>query len=284
MTLENENIMLPYALTAAVKAARVIMDIYEYSDFDVVEKPDHTPVTRADMASNAVITETLSQTGTPILSEESAHEPYETRQYHGVMWVVDPLDGTKEFIKRNGMFSVCIALVENHKPVLGVIILPADKVIYFTRAGAAWRADVGDDGLLRRETRLPVRFGPLPHVVLGSVSHPSEATAKVVETLEMVDGWADVSLLGVGSSIKQCMLAEGVAALYPRSGTTMEWDTAAGQAIIEAAGGRLVRVDDGRPMDYNRPELKNPDFLAAAPGVPEEVVAAAIESMRRKMK
>lgn len=282
MTLEDENILLPYALTAAVKAARVIMDIYKSSDFDVVEKPDHTPVTRADMASNAVIVETLEKSGTPILSEESAHEPYETRQHHREMWVVDPLDGTKEFIKRNDMFSVCIALVEDHKPALGVIILPAQSLIYFTHGGVAWRAEVGKDGFLRKEARLPVHFGPLPHVVLGSVSHPSSATTKVVESLKGVDGWADVSLLGVGSSIKQCMIAEGVAALYPRSGTTMEWDTAAGQALIEAAGGRLVRVADGQPMDYNRPELKNPDFLAVAPGVADEAVQAAMAAMRKE--
>lgn len=279
MTLDDENFLLPFALTAAVKAARVIMDIYKDSDFDVVEKPDHTPVTRADMASNAVIVETLRKSDRPILSEESAHESYETRQHHSEMWVVDPLDGTKEFIKRNDKFSVCIALVENHKPALGVIILPAQSLIYFTHGGVAWRAEVGKDGFLRKEARLPVRFGPLPHVVLGSVSHPSGATTRVVESLKGVDGWANASLVGVGSSIKQCMIAEGAAALYPRSGTTMEWDTAAGQALIEAAGGRLVRVSDGQPMDYNRPELRNPDFLAVAPGLEEDVVQAAMTAM-----
>lgn len=281
MTLEDENFLLPFALTAAVKAARVIMDIYRYSDFDVVEKPDHTPVTRADMASNAVIVETLQKSGTPILSEESAHEPYETRKRHSEMWVVDPLDGTKEFIKRNDMFSVCIALVKDHRPALGVIILPAQSLIYFTHGGAAWRAEVGKDGFLRKERRLPVHFGPIPHIVLGSVSHPSSATTKVVESLKSVDRWADVSLLGIGSSIKQCMIAEGAAAFYPRSGTTMEWDTAAGQALIEAAGGRLVRVADGQPMDYNRPELKNPDFIAVAPDVPDEAVQTAMAAMRK---
>lgn len=282
MTTQEEDFLLPLALSAAAKAADVIMGIYESgADFGIVQKADNTPVTRADMASNATICDELSKSGLPILSEETAHEPYEARRGHHQMWVVDPLDGTKEFIKRNGMFSVCIALVESHRPVLGVIAIPVERKIYFTRKGKAVRANITPDGCIVDEVRLPVAFGPVPHVVLGSVSHPGEATTRVVDALRTLNGWSDVSLLGVGSSIKQCMLAEGVAALYPRSGTTMEWDTAAGQAIIEAAGGRLVMAADGKPMDYNRPNLKNPDFLAAAHGLPDEVVEAAIEAIRR---
>lgn len=280
MTTEQENALLPLALTAAIKASHAIMDIYDSgADIGIVEKEDHTPVTRADMKSNGIIADALAPSGLPILSEETAHEAYAVRRDHPLMWVVDPLDGTKEFIKRNGMFSVCIAVVEDHRPVLGVIAIPVDGVVYFTRGGSAWRAKVKDEDSLGAETRLPVHFGPLPHVVLGSVSHPGEATNRVVEALRSVSGWADVSLVGVGSSIKQCMIAEGVAAFYPRSGTTMEWDTAAGQAIIEAAGGRLVTASDGQPMGYNRPELRNPDFVAVAGGVGDDVLSVALKAL-----
>ncbi len=281
MTTEEENQLLPLAIKAAARAAKAIMVIYRADDdFGVEEKPDHTPVTKADMASNAVIAETLAPSGLPVLSEETAHEAYSARIRHRLMWVVDPLDGTKEFIKRNDMFSVCIAIVEDHRPVLGVIAVPAVGSVYFTRAGRAWRGSLSDDGVVTGEVSLPVNFGPVPHSVLGSVSHPNTATARVMAALRKFDGWADASLLGVGSSIKQCMLAEGAAALYPRSGTTMEWDTAAGQAIMEAAGGGLQRAADGSPLNYNRQDLRNPDFVAFAPGVPDEVVRIALNAVR----
>lgn len=283
MTPSQEATLLPLALCAAARASQVIMDIYDSTDdIGIVQKADNTPVTRADMASNAAIAEVLATSDLPILSEETAHEEYAVRKDHPMMWVVDPLDGTKEFIKRNGMFSVCIALVENHVPTLGVIAIPTVGSVYFTRGGSAWRASFADDGSLSAEVRLPVSFGPLPHIVLGSVSHPGPATQRVVEALRSSADWADVSLVGVGSSIKQCMLAEGSAALYPRSGTTMEWDTAAGQALIEAAGGVLLRAETLQPLDYNRPDLRNPDFVAAAPGVNSEVVRLAAQAVRGK--
>lgn len=280
MTPEEESTLLPLALSAAVRASEAIMTIYQSGeDVGVVQKSDNTPVTRADMASNAVIAQALAPSALPILSEETAHEDYAVRQGHRLMWVVDPLDGTKEFIKRNDMFSVCIALVEAHRPVMGVIAVPVERKLYFTRGDVAWRAQVSDDGSLGGEMRLPVHFGPTPHIVLGSVSHPNDATLRVVDALRKAL-WPDVALVGVGSSIKQCMIAEGSAALYPRSGTTMEWDTAAGQALIEAAGGRLLRTSDGQPMGYNRPELRNPDFLAVSAGVTDDVARVAMEAIR----
>lgn len=280
MTTEEENYLLPLALAAAARAAKAIMEIYTGdADFGIVEKADHTPVTRADMASNAVISEALAPSCLPVLSEETSHEDFDTRSRHRLMWVVDPLDGTKEFIKRNDMFSVCIALVEAHRPVLGVIAVPAVGSVYFTRGGRAWRGSLASDGVVSGEVSLPVNFGPVPHAVLGSVSHPSQATERVMVALRRHEGWADASLVGVGSSIKQCMLAEGAAALYPRSGTTMEWDTAAGQAIMEAAGGGLVKVADGEPLDYNRQDLRNPDFVAFAPGVSPDMVSLAAKAV-----
>lgn len=284
MTAAQENTLLPLAQAAAIKAANAILEIYESgSDLGIVQKSDNTPVTRADMASNAIIAQTLAPSGIPILSEETAHEDYAVRREHPLMWVVDPLDGTKEFIKRNDMFSVCIALVENHRPVIGVIIVPASHAIYYSRGGRAWRSFLTADGTFAAELPLPVQYGPIPQLVLGSVSHSNDATLRVVDALKS-GPWPDVTLLGVGSSIKQCMVAEGSAAIYPRSGTTMEWDTAAGQAIIEAAGGRLLRASDGQPMDYNRPELRNPDFVAVAPGVGGEVLSVALKALNDKCK
>lgn len=280
MSGDEERLLLPMALRAAAEAARVVMDVYRDPavDLGVREKPDHTPVTKADMASNAAIAQALAGSRIPILSEETAHEDYDVRRSHRQMWIVDPLDGTKEFICRNDMFSVCIALVEKHRPVLGVIAVPATGAVYFTRGGAAWRAVPGPDGTLGDETRLPVAFGPVPHVVLGSVSHSRDAAERALEVLRGDAGWADARIVGVGSSIKQCMIAEGSAAIYPRRGTTMEWDTAAGQAIIEAAGGRVLRLSDGKPVDYNRPDLRNPDFVAVAAGVDGSIVSKLMSS------
>lgn len=280
MTADEERLLLTTALRAAAAAAQVIMDIYGApgADLGICEKPDHTPVTRADMASNAAIAKALARTHIPILSEETAHEDYAVRRSHRQMWIVDPLDGTKEFIRRNDMFSVCIALVEERRPVLGVIAVPATGAVYFTRGGAAWRAALAPDGSLGGETRLPVAFGPVPHVVLGSVSHSRDVAERALEVLRGEAGWADARLVGVGSSIKQCMIAEGTAAVYPRRGTTMEWDTAAGQAVIEAAGGRVLRLSDGMPVDYNRPDLRNPDFVAVAAGVDDGIVSKLMSS------
>ena len=266
-----------YAIRAAIRASEVIMDVYKSGeDLGIETKPDNTPVTRADMASNEAISEMLAETGLPILSEESAHERYSIRREQHKMWVVDPLDGTKEFIKRNDMFSVCIALVEEHRATTGVIAIPATSTIYYTRGGRAYRSEYSKEGELRQETQLPVRYGPTPHMVVSSVSHPTQISQDVAKRVEGL--WPDVALLGVGSSIKQCMIAEGTAALYPRIGTTMEWDTAAGQAIIEAAGGRLLDMTTRQPMTYNRAELKNPPFLAIAEGVEEEAAECAMKA------
>lgn len=273
--------LLALALKAAAAASDAIMDIYRAdADFGVVQKEDNTPVTRADMASNNAIISVLRQSNIPILSEETAHEDYSVRCDYPRLWVVDPLDGTKEFIKRNDMFSVCIALVEDHRPVLGVIAIPTTSQVYFTCASHAFRANLSQQGEALNPVQLPISFAPVPHSVLGSVSHPGVATGRVVSAIRSFKGWEDVRLVPMGSSIKQCMIAEGSAALYPRQGTTMEWDTAAGQAIMEAAGAHLLRVSDSHPMTYNRPDLRNPDFVASAAGVPPEVTRLAIEAVR----
>ncbi len=281
MTSACADDLLALALKAAAAASDAIMSIYRAdADFGVVQKEDNTPVTRADMASNNAIISILRQSSIPILSEETAHEDYSVRRDYPRLWVVDPLDGTKEFIKRNDMFSVCIALVENHRPTLGVIALPTTSQVYFTRAANAFRATLSPQGEAVSPVQLPISFAPVPHSVLGSVSHPGAATERVVSAVRSFNGWEDTRLVPMGSSIKQCMIAEGSAALYPRQGTTMEWDTAAGQAIMEAAGAQLLRASDALPMTYNRPDLRNPDFLASAAGVPAEIVSLALQAVR----
>ena len=177
------------------------------------------------------------------------------------------------------MFSVCIALVEEYRPTLGVIALPTTGTVYFTQGGNAWRGTLSPLGEVLSPIKLPITFGPTPHVVLGSVSNPGEATRRVVDALSRLPGWDDVRLVPMGSSIKQCMIAEGSASIYPRSGTTMEWDTAAGQAIIEAAGGKLLNVADSSPVTYNRPDLRNPDFVAVSNSVTPSILSAAIAAV-----
>ncbi len=281
MICANLDDLLALALKAAAAASDAIMDIYRAdADFGILQKEDNTPVTRADMASNNAIISILRQSSIPILSEETAHEDYSVRRDYPRLWVVDPLDGTKEFIKRNDMFSVCIALVENHRPTLGVIAVPTTSQVYFTRDSHAFRATLSPQGDALSPVQLPISFAPVPHSVLGSVSHPGAATGRVVSALRSSNGWDDVRLVPMGSSIKQCMIAEGSAAIYPRQGTTMEWDTAAGQAIMEAAGAHLLRVADSLPMTYNRPDLRNPDFVAVAAGLPPEIVSLAVQAVR----
>jgi 3'(2'), 5'-bisphosphate nucleotidase len=234
------------------QASAAIMQIYDGA-FAVERKEDNSPLTLADLESQRVIIEGLKRLtpGIPVLSEESAAASWAERQTWRELWVVDPLDGTREFVKRNGEFTINIALVVQHEPVLGVVSAPAQKVTYWGVAG---------DGAFTRahaETRAIHTVAPQhPTRVLGSRSHPSPQTAAYLSRL----GPHVVS--GVGSSLKFCLLAEGKAELYVRFGATSEWDTAAGQAVLEAAGGHVTRMD-GHRLRYNcRESLINGDFVA----------------------
>jgi 3'(2'), 5'-bisphosphate nucleotidase len=235
------------------RASGAIMQIYDGA-FAVQRKDDNSPLTLADLESQRVIIEGLKRLTPeiPILSEESAAAPWAERQTWRELWVVDPLDGTREFVKRNGEFTINIALIVQHEPVLGVVCAPAQRATYWGMAG---------DGAFTRAhdaaTR-PIHIVPpqRPVRVLGSRSHASAQTAAYLARL----GPHVVS--GVGSSLKFCLLAEGKADLYIRFGATSEWDTAAGQAVLEAAGGHVTRID-GHRMRYNcRESLINGDFVA----------------------
>jgi 3'(2'), 5'-bisphosphate nucleotidase len=240
-------------LPIAASAGAAIMKVYDGA-FTVERKDDNSPLTLADLESQRIIVESLRRLtpDIPVLSEESAQAPWSVRQSWRELWVVDPLDGTREFVKRNGEFTVNIALVSEHEPVLGVVGAPAQDITYWGAAGiGAFRRD--ENGAVS-----PIRVSPpaTPLRVVGSRSHMSPETAAYLA------GFPAHEMAGVGSSLKFCLVAEGKAELYPRFGPTSEWDTAAGQALLEAAGGHVTRMD-GHRLRYNcRESLINGDFVA----------------------
>jgi 3'(2'), 5'-bisphosphate nucleotidase len=235
------------------RAGAAILQVYNGA-FAVQRKDDNSPLTLADLESQRVIIDGLEHIAPeiPILSEESAAAPWAERRTWRELWIVDPLDGTREFVKRNGEFTINIALVVEHEPVLGVVSAPAQGTTFWGIAGVG-AFTRGRDGQARRMHTVPPQQ---PLRVVGSRSHPSAQTAAYLTRL----GPHVVS--GVGSSLKFCLLADGQAELYPRFGPTSEWDTAAGQAVLEAAGGHVTRLD-GHRLRYNcRESVINGDFVA----------------------
>ncbi len=247
--------LLPGVLDVARAAGRAISAIYALADHGVETKADQSPLTAADRAAHDVIAAGLARLapGIPLWSEESAGIDWSTRRQWPEFWLVDPLDGTKEFIKRNGEFTVNIALVREHKSVLGVVHAPVlARDYYGHESGGAFRSDSGGAG-----KPIGVRSPALPPVrVAGSRSHRGTSLDGVLGKL------GDPILVSMGSSLKFCLIAEGAADFYPRLGPTSEWDTAAAQAVVEAAGGAVVDLE-GQPLRYNtRPEVLNPCFVA----------------------
>jgi 3'(2'), 5'-bisphosphate nucleotidase len=241
----------------AERAGDAIMRIYDGA-FAVQSKDDNSPLTLADLESQRVIIDGLKSItpDIPILSEESAAAPWAERRTWRELWVVDPLDGTREFVKRNGEFTINIALVVEHEPVLGLVCAPAQKLTYWGIAGAG-AFTRPQEGEARRIHTAPAQK---PLRVVGSRSHASSQTAAYLARL------GPHVMSSVGSSLKFCLLAEGKAELYPRFGPTSEWDTAAGQAVLEAAGGHVTRLD-GHRLRYNcRESLINGDFVAFSDG------------------
>ena len=247
------NELLSQVEQLAVKAGVAILEIYESGDFGVDHKTDDSPLTKADLASHQVIIQGLSAItpDIPVLSEESAQISYEERKTWDKYWLVDPLDGTKEFIKRNGEFTVNIALIEKGKPVLSCVYVPVSKVSYSAAVGV---------GVYKREKRKKRAISVMKHsrfkpTIVGSRSHMSDDVKAYLERLGQHE------LVSMGSSLKFCLVAEGKADLYPRLGLTSEWDTAAAQCIVEQAGGYVVTLD-GKPLKYNsKDSLLNPHFM-----------------------
>jgi 3'(2'), 5'-bisphosphate nucleotidase len=265
--------LLRQTIVAAVLAGKEILDVYD-TNFNVEYKEDKSPLTLADKKASAKIVHELQRFQIPVLSEEGEEISYNLRKTWKTLWIVDPLDGTKEFVKRNGEFTVNIALIENHIPTLGVIYSPVFKDLYFAAKGiGAYKIDRHEfmhmveniaqiplDKLYAVAKKLPDAAERKHYVVVASRSHMSTETYERVETLKLQH--KDVQIVSTGSSIKMCLVAEGAADEYPRFGPTMEWDTAAGQAILQEAGCSLIDFETNEPMRYNRENLLNNWFIA----------------------
>ena len=247
----NFQEFLEIAKTAAQKASVEILRIYDSGDFSIEAKSDDSPLTLADKASHLAIVSELEKTGIPILSEEGNSIPYEVRSKWHYFWMIDPLDGTKEFIKKNGEFTVNIALIHNRRAILGVVFTPVLNDLFWavTGEGAFKNGErIGANHFLQTDRGLKV---------VASRSHLNEETQAYLDELN------EPEIVSRGSSLKLLMIAEGQADLYPRYAPTMEWDTAAAQIIVEEAGGMVTIKDTRDPVLYNKENLLNPYFLVS---------------------
>lgn len=248
-------------IQAAIEAGKAIIEVYNSDDFGIETKGDNSPLTKADKRANDIIINYLNKTAIPVLSEEEKDIPYTERSKWDKFWLVDPLDGTKEFIKRNGEFTVNIALIDNNVPVMGVVYVPVSGELYFGQQGkGAVKYENAAAGIAKSKAiSLPVHEKREKYTVVASRSHLSDDTQKFIHDLEKKHGKLD--FISKGSSLKICMIAEGRADIYPRLGPTMEWDTAAGNAVILGMGGRIIRYDNNLDLTYNKKELLNPYFI-----------------------
>lgn len=245
--------LLNHILKIAEDAGKAIMEIYAQVPQVAMIKADESPLTQADLASDHIIKAGLEALalGFPILSEESTQLPYQSRAHWTKFWLVDPLDGTKEFIKRNGEFTVNIALIENGKPILGVVYAPALQKFYYAAEGiGAWYRTNNSDA---RQLHVQSLKDSLHKVVL-SRSHADERTLQLLQQIGAHQA------IRMGSSLKMCLVASGEANFYPRLGPTMEWDTAAAHAVVNEAGGIICDIK-GEVLSYNKADLHNPEFL-----------------------
>ncbi len=260
--------LLQSALKASLLAGEAILQVYDSEDIGLESKIDSSPLTRADLSAHQKIMDILSATSIPVLSEEGDLFDYEQRRYWDPLWIIDPLDGTKEFVKRNGEFTVNIALIHQSRPILGVVFIPVTGKIYMAASGlGSFYLDRPIDQmspiskLLEQAQVLPLqdRVNQDTLTVVGSRSHPSPDLESFVQ--RMRQRFRQVDFISAGSSLKICRVAEGSADVYPRFGPTMEWDTAAGQAIAEHANTSFMVWETGLPLTYNRSDLKNPWFV-----------------------
>ena len=256
--------LVTLVLDAAVKAGIAILEVYK-SPFAVEHKDDKSPLTLADKNAHKIITHMLKDTGIPVLSEEGKVIPYEERSAWNELWIVDPLDGTKEFIRRNGEFTVNIALVRDGISVFGVIYQPVPDLLYYGSVGSSAfkvenaslksKIQLTGDSVKLDSTKLPDTY-----TVVASRSHLSPETSAFIEDARTLHG--SVECISSGSSLKLCMIAEGKAHIYPRFAPTMEWDIAAGHAIVKAAGKNVYANSTGEELRYNKPDLLNDWFIA----------------------
>jgi 3'(2'), 5'-bisphosphate nucleotidase len=251
------NKYLQTAIDAAVAAGRAILEVYESNDFAIESKTDHSPLTKADSISHKVIASILDGYALPILSEEGKAIGYDTRKSWDLFWMVDPLDGTKEFIKRNGEFTVNIALIQQGYPIMGVVYVPVTNTLYYgLKNFGAFKKEGNSEA---RPIFVTSNTGKI--TIVASRSHMS------AETENFIAGYKGAQLISMGSSLKLLLVAEGIAQLYPRFAPTMEWDTAAAHAVVLAAGGEVLQMPEKVPLTYNKESLLNPWFLVKPPQI-----------------
>lgn len=244
-----KNIDINEIKNIALKAGKAIMQVYE-RDFEIYEKEDKSPLSEADLLSNTIICDSLAKFNLPILSEENSIISFEQRKNWEYFFLVDPLDGTKEFIKRNGEFTVNIALIHKQSPVLGVVYAPALNLMYSAKKG---------EGAFKNDELLPLALNKDTYKIVASKSHMSDETKDFIDKLE-VDKKKE--LISMGSSLKLCLVASDEADIYPRLAPTMEWDTAAADAIVREAKKMSYDFYSKKPLLYNKENLKNPYFVA----------------------
>jgi 3'(2'), 5'-bisphosphate nucleotidase len=259
--------LLEGAVNAAVKAGVEILQIYN-RDFEVTYKADESPLSEADTASNTIICNLLRDLNNlPILSEENKEIAYSDRKNWNSFWLVDPLDGTKEFIKKNGEFTVNIALIENGIPVLGVVYAPVLNTLYYGFSGRGSfkceniKEDMPFESIVTSSKKLPIQKTDSVYKVVASRSHKNEETIAFVDNLK--SKYASIEEVSIGSSLKLCLVAEGNADIYPRLGPTMEWDTAAAHAVVKHAGKSVKIHNEDKELCYNKPNLLNPWFVVS---------------------
>lgn len=247
--------LLPRVKQVAVEAGEAILQVYHSTDFEIQAKSDNSPLTLADQKANDLIVKVLEETNLPILSEEGRDIPYSERKDWEYFWLVDPLDGTKEFIKKNGEFTVNIALIHKNLPVLGVIHAPVlHETFWASKGNGAFFESKEQTATQMKATEFS--FGQEHLKVVGSRSHSTPKTE------EYLSRFRSYEMYSMGSSLKFMLLAKGEAHLYPRTGPTMEWDTGAAHIILKESGGEIVSFDSGEPLAYNKENLLNPEFLA----------------------
>jgi len=261
----NLKKMLSYAIKASISGGKEIMKIYD-SDYQISHKLDNSPLTVADKKCHEVIEEILLETNIPLLSEEGQDISYEKRKSWLHYWLIDPLDGTKEFIKKNGEFTVNIALIKDGVPIIGVVYVPVSCELFFAmseigsfKSNSNYNSNFDLDNLISDSLKLPISKDRNKFVIVGSRSHMSKETELYIEEMKKLHG--SVEILSRGSSLKICMIAEGKADVYPRYAPTMEWDTAAGHAIAKYAGFDVLQFKTEKEVKYNKKNLLNPWFI-----------------------
>ncbi|WP_428025957.1 3'(2'),5'-bisphosphate nucleotidase CysQ [Arcobacter sp.] len=245
-----EKIDLEVIKNIALEASKVIMEIYR-KDFQVEYKDDKSPLTEADLKSNEIICNSLKNLypNIPIMSEENKQTDYEERKDWEYYWCIDPIDGTKEFIKKNDEFTINIALIHNQEPILGVVYAPAIDVMYSAKKGL---------GAFKNNEKLPIKRNDDKFIIVASKSHMSNETQEYINNIETTK---EKELISMGSSLKLCLVAEGKADCYPRIAPTMEWDTAAADAIVRVCGKMTYNFETKKPVIYNKKDLLNPNFV-----------------------